>query len=260
MNKSVVLPNYKLQCVKTATHQAPEPIFQFMKDFQSMREVNCYFWIIRSEDLTILVDTGMGGIYNNPFPELACQHESSFIVADGEDTISQLQRFHLNSEDIDIIIISHLHYDHIANLPLFNNGVTKIIINKKGWEFANHETHPTLNPFPIMLIDFVKNEMKDQLYLCKDEEEVAPGISVIWTGGHTMCSQAVKIETSQGIVILTGDVAYVYDNIESNHPIGLAFNLYEAVHAINRLKTMGDILLPGHDKEILTRYPGGTII
>lgn len=253
-------PTYKLQCLKNAVHKAPDPIFLFMKNFGEQREVNCYFWLIRGNNMNILVDTGMGGDYPNPFPELARQHEKGFQVGDGEDTINQLRKFDLSPKDIDILIITHLHYDHIANIPLFNNNHTKIVVNRKGWDFAKTEKHPTLNPFPGEILKYTEEEMGEQLYFNQDEEEIVPGISVIWTGGHTLCSQAVSISTAKGIVILTGDVAYLYENIEQNHPIGLAFNLYEAIEAVQKLKRIGDILLPGHDKEIMNRYPKGLIV
>ena len=124
--------HYRIQCLKTATHSAPEPIFLYMRGFDRMRDVNCYFWLIQGEDKKILVDTGMGGEYPKQFVERAKNSQAGFPVGPGEDTVSQLASHGLQPEDIDMVILTHLHYDHIANIPLFTRAT--IIINGTGWE------------------------------------------------------------------------------------------------------------------------------
>jgi N-acyl homoserine lactone hydrolase len=251
-------PKYRVQCLRTATHTAPEPIFLFMRGFDKSREVNCYFWLIQGGGRNILVDTGMGGEYPNKLRESARKSRGGFPVAPGEDTLSLLKKHGLTPDDIDVVILSHLHYDHIANIPLFKKA--GIIINKKGWHAARHPIHPVFDQFPKDVLDYMETAMWEQINLVEDEAEIVPGIEVIWTGGHTACSQAVKIATEKGRVILTGDVAYLYDNLELNHPVGLGVSLYESAAALKRLKEEGDILLPGHDKAILAKYPDGRIV
>jgi N-acyl homoserine lactone hydrolase len=251
------MSHYRIQCLKTATHTAPEPIFLYMRGFDRTRDVNCYFWLIQGEGKKILVDTGMGGEYTKQFVERAKNSQAGFPVGPGEDTISLLESHGLQPEDIEMVILTHLHYDHIANIALFTNAV--IVVNGSGWEAARNPIHPVFDQFPQDVLAYMGHEMKNQLRFVGKEEEVLPGIRVIWTGGHTACSQAVQIRTNMGRVVLTGDVAYLYDNLELDHPIGLGVNLYESVDALKRLKLAGDILLPGHDKEILSRYPDGII-
>ncbi|HEY0828882.1 MAG TPA: N-acyl homoserine lactonase family protein [Bacilli bacterium] len=249
---------YSVQCLRTATHTAPEAIFLFMRGFDKVRDVNCYFWLMQGGGRNILVDTGMGGEFENKLRESARKSEKGFPVAPGEDTLSLLEKHNLRPDDIDIVILTHLHHDHIANIPLFTKA--KVIVNRKGWYAAKNPLHPVFDQFPKDVLDYMEASMWDQIKLVEDEAEIIPGIEVMWTGGHTACSQAVKIATERGKVILTGDVAYLYDNLEQNHPIGLAVSLYESVAALKRFREENAILLPGHDKEILTRYPGGKIV
>ncbi|WP_274362076.1 N-acyl homoserine lactonase family protein [Paenibacillus thermotolerans] len=248
---------YSVRCLRTATHTAPEPVFLYMKGFDRTVDVYCYFWLIQGNGATVLVDTGMGGDYPGKLQESARAIEKGFPVPPGEDTLSQLAKHGLRPADIDIVILSHLHYDHIANVQLFDKA--KIVVNKKGWEAAQLPVHPVFDVFPKDVLGYMTSRMASQLHLAEDEEEVLSGIDVLWTEGHTRCSQAVKIHTAKGRLILTGDVAYLYDNIELDHPIGLGVSLYESVEALRRLKAEGDLLLPGHDKRILERYPDGII-
>jgi len=255
-------PVYRVDCIRTATHMAQEAVLLYMRGFGQERLVNCYFWLIRGGGLHILVDTGLGGEYPADYPdairELSQQHQHGFPVAQGEDTVSRLRAYGVTPDDIDIVILSHLHFDHAGNIPLFKRA--RIAVNRKGWAFARQPgKHPVFNVAADALLNYMETEMGGQLSLVEDEAEIVPGIRVVWTGGHTVCSQAVLIDTAKGRVVLTGDVAYLYDNLEQDHPIGLAVSLFESVAALRRLKAEGDILLPGHDAAILVRYPGGVI-
>ncbi|WP_309119462.1 N-acyl homoserine lactonase family protein [Paenibacillus sp.] len=256
-NDAAKTPEYRVRCLRTATHTAPEPVFLYMKGFGRTVDVNCYFWLVQGGGRNALVDTGMGGDYPGRLTESARKSEAGFPVGDGEDTLSQLRKHGLRPGDIDLVILTHLHYDHIANVQLFENA--DIVVNRKGWEAALSPTHPVFDVFPKDVLAHMATRMKAQLRLAADEETIAPGIDVLWTGGHTRCSQAVKIRTAKGAVVLTGDVAYLYDNLETEHPVGLGVSLYESVEALRRLKREGDVLLPGHDKRILDRYPDGII-
>jgi glyoxylase-like metal-dependent hydrolase (beta-lactamase superfamily II) len=58
--------------------------------------------------------------------------------------------------------------------------------------------------------------------------------------------------------VLAGDVAYKYRNLEESIPIGWA-DPDEWMLAADRLRAAGDFVLPGHDPDVLIRYPGGVI-
>ncbi|MBP3962492.1 N-acyl homoserine lactonase family protein [Paenibacillus lignilyticus] len=257
---------YTIKCLRTATHSAPKPVFLFMEGFGEQVHVNCYFWLIQGAGRNILVDTGMGGThqlryggeYGEEFHRLDQNSRAGFPVAEGEDTISLLAKCDgLRPEDIDTVILTHLHYDHIANIPLFVNA--KIYVNRRGWDFAVERGVPIFDTFPHALLRYMDNEMNEQLTLVPDEAEIVPGIRVIHVGGHTRCSQAVLIRMEDGIAAITGDVAFLYENLEREHPIGFGFSSEESVYAIRRLKREADILLPGHDAAVLERYPDGWV-
>jgi N-acyl homoserine lactone hydrolase len=251
------LSNYQVRCLRNARHTAPEPVFLFMKGLDQRRDVLCYFWYITDGTRHILVDTGMGGANPELFPELTRQYASGFPVIEGEDTIGRLKKLGLTPDDIDTVILTHLHYDHLANIHLFRKA--DIIINRKGWHVALHPPHRFFDSFPKPILNYMQQEMMGQIRLVADREVVLPGIEVIWTGGHTVCSQAVKIQTEQGAVILAGDVAFLFENIETEHPIGYAINVQDCVLAIMRLKQEGGLVLPNHDPLVYERYGDNVI-
>ncbi len=95
------------------------------------------------------------------------------------------------------------------------------------------------------------------LHLAEDEE-ILPGIHTFWLGCHSVCSQAIAVQTTCGTAVFTGDVVYKYRNIEADIPIGWA-DAGECLEAMKKIRTVADIVIPGHDPELLERFPEGTI-
>jgi glyoxylase-like metal-dependent hydrolase (beta-lactamase superfamily II) len=66
------------------------------------------------------------------------------------------------------------------------------------------------------------------------------------------------VQTWAGPVLLTGDVVYVYDNIEQDRP-GRSPNPDACLEAMAKIRSLADIVLPAHDPLTLKRWPGGII-
>jgi glyoxylase-like metal-dependent hydrolase (beta-lactamase superfamily II) len=89
--------------------------------------------------------------------------------------------------------------------------------------------------------------------------EIVSGIEAVYAGGHSAGSLAVCVDTSEGKVCLCGDNCFLYENIEKRIPIGLTNNLYESIKFIEKLPSLGDILIPGHDPLFFERFPNGVV-
>jgi glyoxylase-like metal-dependent hydrolase (beta-lactamase superfamily II) len=73
-------------------------------------------------------------------------------------------------------------------------------------------------------------------------------------GAHTAGSQAVYVTTLNGTAILTGDVCFVYDNIEKNIPTGIFFRYDESISAMQRFRNQGKYVIVSHDPRVLQRH------
>jgi glyoxylase-like metal-dependent hydrolase (beta-lactamase superfamily II) len=133
-----------------------------------------------------------------------------------------------------------MHGDHFTNYVLFPNA--KIVVNGNG--FPNG-------------IESAPEDMRERLVLVGDED-VLPGIRTFHLGLHSEDSQGIAVDTPKGTVVLSGDVAYMFENLESDRPIRCE-DIEGARAALRTLKSHGDIILPGHDPAILDRYPDGII-
>jgi glyoxylase-like metal-dependent hydrolase (beta-lactamase superfamily II) len=237
----------------------PGSLMYFQDKYDQTVQVFGYIWLIRGGGKTIVVDTGLGA---PPTQGSKAERQvfGNFAIDPGKDTVSLLQKEGLAPEDVDYVILTHLHFDHCANIGLFKRA--QIFISRRGWSSVVAPEHPRLVPeglFPRSVYAFVLNEAWNRVMLLPAEAEILPGLQVFWVGGHTPCSQAIRVNTTRGKVILTGDTAFLYGNIEEDIPVGYCTNLAECFQAMDRFRREGDLILPSHDPLVLERFPGGVI-
>lgn len=212
-----------------------------------------YFWVIEGQGRSIAVDTGIGESNGQR------QEIQRYLVKEGHDTVSLLDRIGLAPDNLETVILTHLHWDHCANITVFHRA--QIFISSREWENVINPRHPALasDPsFPKAVVSYLKEASK-RVHFIQDEAEIAKGIRVFWVGGHTPGSQAVAVTTKLGTVVIAGDTVARYENIEEDRAIGLYYNLAECYEAMARIRDMADIVLPNHDPAVITRWPDGRI-
>ena len=145
--------------------------------------------VIYSADHVVLVDTGGG----------------SFAPTTGK-LIENLKTEGISPEDIDTVILTHSHPDHIGgNLdgkgkPAFPNA--RYVMRKEEWKFWTGD--PDLSAlkmpdhFKETLLEFAAKNLppiQDQLNLIDGESEIVPGIQAIPASGHTPGHIALAISS-----------------------------------------------------------------
>ncbi len=92
-----------------------------------------------------------------------------------------------------------------------------------------------------------------------DDYQVIPGNQRDLCGRSFGWFAGRAVSTNKGRVCLCGDNCFLYKTIEENIPIGLTNNLYESIAFLQKLPSLGDIFLPGHDPRVYEQYPDGFI-
>ncbi|KAI5635737.1 metallo-beta-lactamase superfamily domain-containing protein [Phthorimaea operculella] len=145
---------------------------------------------------------------------------------DSEKILSSLRHHNITPEEINYVVSTHGHSDHVGNNNLFLNA--KHIVGFS----VSHKDKYIMHPFD-----------KGEAYLINENVKVLP------TPGHTMSDVTVLAKTVQGhIIALTGDLFEKYEDIE-NPKIWLEAGSEDPVQqAKNRLKVveMADWIVPGH--------------
>ena len=198
-----------------------------------------YVWLVEGGEKPIIVDTGPKDI--QAFNKATQRYIPGGVTqSPDETTLGSLAKAGVDPTGVGYVFITHMHADHFSNYHLFPNA--RIIVNE--------------HAFPGGVGD-APEDMKDSLILVGDEE-VLPGIRTFHLGLHSPDSQGIAIDTEKGTVVLSGDVAYTYENLENDRPIR-SDDIEGSRDALRILKSKGDIILPGHDPLIMERYPNGII-
>lgn len=146
-------------------------------------------------------------------------------------------------EDIQAVISLHLHSDHPGGNHHFQN--TPIYLQRAEYHEAIH--NDDCSPIECRQPDL-------QYHLLDGDYEVAPGIQILSTPGHSAGYQSVLLTTEKsGSILLTIDVSYTRDNLEKGIPF-VVKDAKQNQHSIARLQQIiqdkqPQIIFFGHDIE-----------
>jgi glyoxylase-like metal-dependent hydrolase (beta-lactamase superfamily II) len=166
---------------------------KFAPDEMNRLRVGLTSLLIRSDERTVLVETGIG----NKLPE-----KSKRIHGNEERLLLSLEEAGVAPEDVDIVINSHLHFDHCGWNTMLKNGKViptfpraKYYIQRGEWEHGQRQ----LERDRVSYISDNYNPLIEngQAELIDGDREIAPGVSVKLFPGHTANMQAIIVE-SQG--------------------------------------------------------------
>ena len=135
----------------------------------------------------ILVDTGVG------WPTELVQ-EWKVVNRHAADALAEHD---LSPADVRIVINSHLHFDHCGQNAVFKHA--PFYIQRAELDRARREKSPTSEWF-----DFAGARFE----LMDGDAQIADGLRVVSTPGHTVGHQSVIVDTPDGGAVMIGDAAY----------------------------------------------------
>jgi glyoxylase-like metal-dependent hydrolase (beta-lactamase superfamily II) len=170
------------------------------------------------------------------------------------------QQIGVRLEDVDLVTLSHLHWDHANGTAAFPNA--RFVIQRRELEFAAggmaHNKHAQLGFYPEDVLALVKLNWEGRVLLPDgDVEDLIPGLDVYLTPGHTIATMTVCLDTVKGRVCYASDSVYTYRNIEQDIALGLGLDLFQSVESFAKIRRLvGDgIMIPGHEPRIFEK-PG----
>lgn len=213
-------------------------------------EMDYFFWVVRNSGLTVVVDTGFSAAGGEKRRRTSLITPAQAFAHLGIDTSAHLP-----------LIVTHAHYDHIGNLDLFT--AADIYINEHEMEFWNSpHAHHTLFHHAVEdveLANLARADAQGRVRTFADRVTVAPGIDVLRVGGHTPGQSVVKVNTSEGVVLLASDAMHYNEELERAMPFVFATDLVDMYDGFDRIKAMraaGEVrhVVPGHDPATLANY------
>jgi N-acyl homoserine lactone hydrolase len=230
-----------------------KPVLSYMHGFGEVIRSPILMWAIEGANERIIVDTGPGN------PERALKYHREIDQSEGQRPDKALEFLGWNPDDVNLVIMTHLHWDHCGN-----NG----IFSKAEFVLQEEEMRYAVCPLPIQAVPYESFSIGAsplwldtmcQFKIIRGDKELAPGIRLIHLPGHTPGFQGVLVETDQGPYLIAGDCIPLYENWEGANriPHGVHSDLFAYYRSFDRIDEIGAPVLPGHDMRVLEKpiYP-----
>jgi glyoxylase-like metal-dependent hydrolase (beta-lactamase superfamily II) len=244
---------HEVFAIKYATRTGPKSrefaCFHLYEEPDGPFHINYFFWLVRGPGGTVLVDCGF-------------HHERGFGRGryQGIDPLEALARMGVRAADVDHVVLSHMHFDHIGNLTRFPNAT---------FSMARAELDFWTGPYASRRVfacaveaqeiqDVVKLRRDERLRLVDKHEELFPGIRVTPIGGHTPGQMITEVDSASGKVVIASDAIHFYEEMELDRPYILFSDLagqYAGYETLRELSARpGTAVVAGHDPAVMDRF------
>ncbi|MSQ06415.1 MAG: MBL fold metallo-hydrolase [Dehalococcoidia bacterium] len=153
-----------------------------------------------------------------------------------------LQSRHLTPDDIDIVILTHLHWDHCQNTDLFRNA--RILLHPTEMDYSKN---PNRHDYTVAryMADHIS---KMKLELVSDGDKVVDGVSIIDTPGHTKGHISVVVGNGADRVLLAGDAMPDAGTVSRGMPYNIFWDVKDAKESVEKILDTSKVFYPGHDR------------
>lgn len=224
--------------------------FTFLKDPGTKIKAPIPVWLLQNGSQNILIDTGIGD------PKLVEKFHYPILKEKGLE--QSLKAYDITPDDIDIVIWTHLHWDHCQNVHLFKN--SRFIVQDIEIKYA-------ISPLPVhrkayeIGINGLKPEwldVIDRIEVIDGDMEITEGIKVLLHPGHSPGFQSVLVEGESEKYLIAGDNIPLLENWNEENPLesipnGVHVNLEEYYETFKKIKATNAKVLPGHDYSIFNQ-------
>jgi glyoxylase-like metal-dependent hydrolase (beta-lactamase superfamily II) len=185
--------------------------------------------LVRAHRKDILIETGNGTKWD-------AKQRAIYNVQDGDPLLDSLNRAGVQPDDIDLVINTHLHFDHCGGNTRVRNDRVVPTFRRARYVVQRSELEHAMNPTERDRASYVAENFapisKLGLWdLVDGDVEILPGISVARIPGHNAGIQAVVI-TGGGRTL-----AFVADLIPTRHHIPLPWIMAYDLYPLQSLET-----------------------
>lgn len=172
----------------------------------------------------------------------------------GEDIEARLEALDIAPESIDVIVNSHLHWDHTGGNELIPNA--KVVIQRREWE-AGHADEM------IEALSFNRQDydLGHQVTQIDGEHDLFGDGSVVTvpTYGHTPGHQSLKVRLESGAeIVMAGDACYMRKTLEDLHLSSILLDPEQSLQSLlllRKLQAGGARIFYGHDPAFWSSVP-----
>ncbi len=177
-------------------------------DADNLLPFDINLFVVRGHGKTIIFDAGLGDYLED-------RQKKLYSITQPSRLGSGLRTLDLTPDDVDIVILTHLHWDHAGGAVRLVDGKSAMVfknalhyVHRDEWEDGSHPDERTAGVYFPDRLRVIEDAGRLRL-IDRDVEEILPGLVVRKIGGHTRGQLGVEIE-SQGQKLI-----YYSDNFPS---------------------------------------------
>ncbi|MDR3538541.1 MAG: N-acyl homoserine lactonase family protein [Acetobacteraceae bacterium] len=241
---------YELYALRYATRQANRHEHFIGGDpHDGPMPMDYFVWVAKNADRAVVIDIGFtaesGGKRGRTLER---------------DPIDSLALIGVDPAQVQDVILTHMHYDHVGNFHKFPTARFHLQEPEIHYAVGRYMRHRQLAKSfePDDVCGIVRLNFDGRVIYYNGPAQVLPGITIHPTGGHSAGLQFVCVETARGKVVLASDVTHFYENMETYRPFTTALHIGEMLDAFDTLRAHAPTpqhIVPGHDPLVMQRYP-----
>lgn len=157
----------------------------------------------------VLLETGIGAFFEPKLRERFGVQESEHVL------LQSLSALGLGPEAIDVVVLSHLHFDHAGGLlqpwrpdaePALAFPSAHYVVSRQGWERANHPHPRDRASFVPALQPLLEATGRLEIVDGDRSDVLGDGYDFTYSDGHTPGLMLTRIQTPRGPVTFMGDL------------------------------------------------------
>lgn len=245
------MDTFEVYAIKYAELKArpARDIFQSADPHDAPVDMDYYVWLVRNAEHTIVVDTG----FNRT---VAKKRGRDFLRCPGE----ALQLLGVEPADVADVVITHLHYDHVGNFPVFRNARFHIQDREVAYATGRYMRHRHLHePYELEdVLETVRHVYADRIEFHDGDSEVVPGVTLHLSPGHTPGLQFVRVNTRSGWLVLASDACHYNRHRLTGDVFPVVVDLAGLLDNYRRLTKLAaseKLVIPGHDPDVMRDFP-----
>lgn len=154
--------------------------------------------------------------------------------------LEQLRAVDVQPEQVTLVVLSHLHWDHALNFECFSS--SQFVIAARERASARHPGRDRATP--RFLLEALERGTRLSDVEC--DGPLSSDVRYLHTPGHTAGHLSLVVETSQGTVVLAGDACPQRESWLHGVPDLVFFDEALARSSVDLIRRTADIVVPGH--------------
>ena len=156
----------------------------------------------------------------------------------------RLHEMGVDTKEINLLILSHFHYDHAYNVDYFPNATIILHEIESDWVRGNPDDYA----IPPHLYQAV--QQTGRLMLFRDDQEIAPGVETFLAPGHTPGGIALLLrDADMPATVIAGDAVKNMAELATGH-VPTAWDVAISAQSIKKIRDVAEVVIPGHDRAL----------